>query len=338
MDIYSYINSPDVAAHCREINKTWSPFDMAVIVGRSRRLIAEKHAAWRQIVAENPDMPTPKNMHVKQYDSLHQAIASVINYEERVLSLFKTPGLNTVYTYKIKIQCEYCYSESVFTTLENAIKDIQKSYERDELESIMMIRVSADSSNRIELFIDYDGAPYCIYRIGKATEELITFESIPIDFDYDMFTDRFFVDIPMPFKRGDILTTKAWQYDRHSIFVLESSVFDNAEFYERSVHHKFGDGSDLTGWGYFIGDRGDLYGDHTEQHDCFEYYRGNLEGDKSLLHYVSLYLKDEIGLPELLAMQCRIMLQHQLDCDLRVDTHGRFIPECLQAHNRTART
>ena len=66
MDIYGFINSRDVAAHCREINKVWTPFEMAVIIGRSDKTMSEKHAAWRELITDYPDMPTVENMHYKR--------------------------------------------------------------------------------------------------------------------------------------------------------------------------------------------------------------------------------------------------------------------------------
>ena len=338
LDIYSYINSPDVAAHCREINKTWTPFEMAVIVGRSKKTMSDKHAAWRQIAADYPDMPTPKNMHVQRYDSLHHVIATVIAFEENALSLFNTPDPSAVYMYKVKFHDEYRHSDIVFTTFENTLKDIKESYERDEPESIIVNRVSVDSSHRIEVFMDYDGNPYYVILIGGTFDKFSSFLNISKDFNYDIFEYNFFIDIPIPFKRGDILTIKSGQKNKDRIFVYDSSVFDNPERYERRIkdYNDFSDGTDLMGWGYFVSENGDLYGDHAGQYDNYEYYRGNLDGDNKLLHYVSIYIKDEISLPDLLAMQCRILLQHQLENDLRVDIHGRFIPEYLQAENRIA--
>jgi len=35
MDIFSFIDSHDIADHCREINKVWTPFEMAIIIGRN---------------------------------------------------------------------------------------------------------------------------------------------------------------------------------------------------------------------------------------------------------------------------------------------------------------
>ena len=98
MDIYAFINSPDVAAHCCEINKTWTPFEMAVIIGRSRRPMIDRHTAWRALINEYPDMATPATSYYDSYPSLHRLLAELIEYEERELALFKTSETGAVYT------------------------------------------------------------------------------------------------------------------------------------------------------------------------------------------------------------------------------------------------
>ena len=75
-------------------------------------------------------------------------------------------------------------------------------------------------------------------------------------------------------------------------------------------------------------------GGHTYPYDCFEYYRGKLEGKDRLLHYVSLFYQNEIGIAELLNMQCRLIMEHQLNNHFNIDSHGCYIPENLLAENR----
>ena len=72
--------------------------------------------------------------------------------------------------------------------------------------------------------------------------------------------------------------------------------------------------------------------------DCFEYYRGKYEGPARLLHYVGLYLKGELDLPEILTMQCRIFLESQLDRELDYQNHGCFIADDLLAENQLTET
>jgi hypothetical protein len=94
----------------------------------------------------------------------------------------------------------------------------------------------------------------------------------------------------------------------------------------------------MHGNGFFVDDNGILYNDHTTSYDSYEYYRGKLEEKEQLLHYVSLFMQGEssgIRLPELLTMQCRLMLEHMLGKGLTIDSHGCYIPEKLKAENRT---
>lgn len=82
MDIYSFINSPDISEYCRKIKKAWTPFEMAVIIGISKRSMAEKLTAWRELIKDYPDMPTLEGYHHKSYPSLHKKLKKAIAYEE----------------------------------------------------------------------------------------------------------------------------------------------------------------------------------------------------------------------------------------------------------------
>ena len=65
--------------------------------------------------------------------------------------------------------------------------------------------------------------------------------------------------------------------------------------------------------GLFVDGDGTLYGDIFDYYENCEYYKGKLEEQRRLLHYVSLFIKNEIGLPKLLNMQCRIAKEALLD-------------------------
>ena len=134
-----------------------------------------------------------------------------------------------------------------------------------------------------------------------------------------------------PFKRGDIL---AKSNSPDTIFVLESLVRDNPEFLTKALSGECADGSDLTGWGYYVCDSGMLYGDHVYNHDSFEYYHGKLEGNQRLFHYVNLFFNEKIGLVAILTMQCRIIAEHQLNEVFPIDSYGCYIPVPLRSENR----
>jgi len=146
--------------------------------------------------------------------------------------------------------------------------------------------------------------------------------------------DLKFIDLPVPFKRGDIVEC------RDRLFVVDSLPHfsdGRGRNYEQYLTGKFTDSSDMIGWGLFVDDDGILYGDHTGRYDRYKYYNGKLKGKERLLHYVSLFIhgeKREILLPELLTMQCRIMLEQKLENGLDFQNHGCYIADHLLAENR----
>jgi hypothetical protein len=268
MDIYSFIRSPDVAAHCRKIGKTWNTCETAVIISRSDRPTADKHAAWRELIDRYPDMPAIPNFHRVDFESTHKMLAETMDYERRILERFKTPESGAIYKYGVEWNGKTDDS-SLFTSFE---------MEGDDLATL------------------------------------------------------FFIDIPSPFKRGDLLTYSGT--GKTDVFVLDSFNRDDPERLARYLRGEAADGTDLTGWGFFVDDVGALYGDHACDYDSFEYYKGRMEGKDRLLHYVSLYMTGEIRLPELLNMQCRIVAEHLLSEHFNINSHGCCIPEQLLAENR----
>jgi hypothetical protein len=137
----------------------------------------------------------------------------------------------------------------------------------------------------------------------------------------------------VPFKRGDILV-KCYIDENEQVdscFVLDRIDRDNEErFYKNINNYNYID----EAWGLFADDVGALYGDHVHSYEDCIYYKGKLEGKNSLLHYVSLFIQDKIGLPELLNMQCRVVAEHLLINNFSITSHGCYISENLLAENR----
>ena len=345
MDIYNFINSGDVAAHCRRINKTWSPFEMAVIIGRSQCSLSEKLEAWRELVSDYPDMPIPKNMHCDGYESLHRELSITIDYWETAITLFKKQEQDAVYMHKVYWYKECRYSDEVFRTYEMALSDAQNSWDLTEASEIIIKKYYFDDEGigkgGLEAWLDYDGIIYDISPYGSEAAHQMWFPNLA-SYKWErtaLFADVFYVDIPVPFKRGDILTysTDIRTTKGKDIFILDWLVSFEPERHAKYLSGEFGDGSDIIGWGLYVGENGILYGDHTGSYDHFEYYRGELEGKEQLLHYVNLFINDEIQLPELLTMHCRIALELKLKEELRIDTHGCYISERHLAENRISK-
>ena len=333
MDIYSFINSRDVAAYCREIKKTWNPFEMAVIIGRSHRPIVDKHQGWRDLIANYPDMPTPKNMHYDSYPSLHKKIEQMIVYEENILALLKRPESGAIYEHKGIWHGKEERSQSGFLSYEAAFENARDNWELEEMPFFSIEKIFLGGRGNIEAHIDYEGNIYDFSGpYSDLQSELLPAALLDDWKDYPHFFDNaFYVDIPLPFKRGDILTYSKSCWAREEVFVLKSTSRDDERLLAKHLCYEMGDGGDLMGWGYYASDEGVLYGDHSGSEDSFEYYRGKLSGKDSILNYVSLFIEDEIDLPELLTMQCKLFLSCINDGRLFTKAHGCYIPDHLHA-------
>jgi hypothetical protein len=91
MDIYKFLESPQIAEHCRKLGQTWNPFEMAIIIGHSERSIFQKHIAWRELMTNYPDVPTFETKDYPRYESFHSRLLEFINYEEKIISSLEIP-------------------------------------------------------------------------------------------------------------------------------------------------------------------------------------------------------------------------------------------------------
>ena len=329
MDIYGFINSMDVAEHCRDIGKTWNPFETAVIIGRSHRPMADRHGAWRWMTGNLPDTPTPANMNFKGLPSLHGVINEVIGYEESLLKLLKESDGGAVYAYGVR-GCDHG-SGSVFSGYEPALSHMKERYGRSEAPFVTLRKLYIDDKATVEAFLDYDGNVYSLSATGDGEflDGLVPGADGGKRSMYEFFfNDGFYADIPLPFVKGDMLTPAESPYGNgeKAAMVLECTSREDVERLARRLRYETSDGTDMLACCLRVDGGGLLYADHDSYGDCLEYFRGELKGSDRLLHYVSLFIKGELQLPELMVMQMRMFMQNQLDGNMTTDTHGFRIP------------
>lgn len=321
MDIYSFINSPDIANHCRNIGHVFDSLEMAVLIAMSEKTINEKNEAWQEIIAYYPDMPIRKRNGFKAKKSLHDYLQNLIALNEKWLMEFYTPETGAVYRTVVYRYREEKDADSCYSTADKAWAAFCETWSWKENH--------IDSVHIVKEFIDADEHPreVCVNPSGEVLD------CIGHSDGYPDTLDEIFIDLPLPFERGDILA--CWD----TVFVLDSVPHWNDgtwKKYEEFLTGEVNDRTDMIGRGLFASDEGILYSGHTGYYDNYQYYRGKLEGANRLLHYVSLYMKGEHGfhLPELLTMQCRIMLEEQLRSSLLMKSYGCYIPDSLLAENR----
>jgi len=139
MNIYNFFHSPDIAEHCRKTGHIFSPLDMAIIVAISDKPLKEKHAAYKTIIAEYPDMPIHGSLNFKAKPSFHEYLRELIEFEERQLDEFFTPEENTFCRLNVWCRCNDVSKESfeyidspIFSAFEQAKQAFYGKYGEDD--------------------------------------------------------------------------------------------------------------------------------------------------------------------------------------------------------------
>ena len=114
MDIYNYLNSKDVAEHCRSINYEFNSLEKAFIINDCISIdIEEKHRLYREIMANDQDVEMDERFVRNGYNkSFFVVLDRFIEYENMLINELKQDNPNNVYTYKFKSEKQNDYYES----------------------------------------------------------------------------------------------------------------------------------------------------------------------------------------------------------------------------------
>ena len=280
MNIYPYIPSPDISAYCEKIGHDFQNLDMATIIAMSGLPISKKHAAWRELIAEYPDCQVQARLNFDAQESLHDYLGALIEHEEKKIATFYTPNYGEVFRFGVMwSDANGCWNDDdgTYSTFDKAWAALWKEYEVNDIIQVKVDKVQIDSDNSAHTaYMNTDGELLSldIYTGGNSPRGL----------------DMIFIDLPVPFLRGDIVTVGDGE---PRVLADLHHWWDGNVNYEGYCSGKFGDGSDMIPYFYFIDESGTLFRDHTSSHDLWElqYFRGELKGQDRFLKYLSQYIK-----------------------------------------------
>lgn len=110
IDAASFLNSKDIADHWHKIGFACTPLQSAYIVWHNRtKTLAEKHAAWREIMGTMPDCPVATghrktNMGISDAlaGSLHEFLQAFMCLQNKLVEQFYKNGDHAVYRYRVR--------------------------------------------------------------------------------------------------------------------------------------------------------------------------------------------------------------------------------------------
>ena len=290
LDIYKYFASPDVALYCRNKGKTFTPLEMAVIINDSPCPIYQKHEAYRILISEYEDMQveSPQSELPGLKVSLHHALTHIIDEEQRRIDDFLSEKPYAVFQSAVESGNKFTEkidenTERMFSSFQYAVDDLNREY--------------SDKNDGIER----------AYKVYKFFVDDVRFEEYSVDlkgnilFDHGIallcgknswlgFLSDFFVDVPVPFRRGNIV-------EYVGTLGTEIDVFDCLERGNPELCRY----TNFEVWAQVFSGRFAKIDSFAKiDYKNFKFSRGELPESKMILKHLSDYLQDAIELLEFL--------------------------------------
>lgn len=294
-DDYNIINSRAISNYCRSIKHKFNTEELAVLVFRNNSMtIEEKIEKYKDLIENYPDMEVIERINCEHYDSVKSMIKEEIQKLEKLYERLIKDETNSICTWtehnKSTLRMEYSSDiKNTFRNYKEAYKSIKEYIEEfDDTISFYITKKYFDKKEYI----------YAQYVVENKKIKLINIwdnENVYLDIN------QIFLNIPTPFKEGDILISKSrpiYNYGEYNeIFVLDYLCTWRDKLDELLAKGNY-DSSDMIGYGYCLckKDSTDFVVDVKWDYDSFEYYDGELIGNNRVLKDISSFIKDKISL------------------------------------------
>lgn len=329
MNYYRFLDSRDIRNHLENMEYPLSTPEAAYLVWQCHNAtLEEKFTAWEEIAKIMPDCPIPRRPGMTDdVPSVHQFLRDYMDLEKKRLEDF-TQGENCVFGADFSLLSNQEWrEEGVWSERDTLFPNYTScfAYCRQEFsEEIGKVRIckqvlGRDSSHRDSLTLTAELEPLCL--------------DVSPTCDLDDVFPSLWVDLPTPFRRGDILWDPSGEpgipYEEDSTpFVLDyipnwneaeqeaNGFVPGEKFYQRKGENgkyesRFKDPPrDYGAYGVTVVAGGQLH----QAYDGFacyldlETYDGPLEGTFAALKPISQYMKG--NLPEDLFLNSVLTLLH----------------------------
>ncbi len=194
MDILSFVNSPDMQKYFRKIKFKPTPVQAATIIARSCRPFEESMQALNDLIDTTEDCPVRGDEGA--YKSLHNLLSKYLSCIRSVCDAFwNKPGLWYVTYDKGDI---FSKASPAFSSPESCIDWVKEKFGSTDIPHHFAV-IKEHTRNFGEITATFDSRLRPIKYIATGMN--------PQNTRMQTYFDTVFVAFPMPFMRGDVLTS-----------------------------------------------------------------------------------------------------------------------------------
>lgn len=315
MNEYDLINSKAISEHCKNIRHKFNIEELAVLIYRSKQIdIVEKIHTYDELINNYEDISMIKHLHCGPYNSVKECIKQEIDRLNDVYSNLKTSNEDSYYQLGAHYVSSGRFDNSsrVYRTYEDVIKAVTEEIEEDnDISRFRIIKKSFSTEDDITAEFYVKNQELKLVYIYDSNNSYPDFASI-------------FVNLPTPFKKGDLLysnsNTPFWNGfipSYNNVFCLNWMITWEDDF-ENKLLKGCLDDSDMIGSGYYIFED-DLVQEHCYEYDNWEFYDGKLTDMERILKGVSDLIQDKIEI-DLFLQAYNVMRQESIKNHLEMYT------------------
>ncbi len=275
-DIYEYFNSRDVAEHCHDMKHEFTAMEAAYVVWHSKHhTLADKHKAWQMIIDVMPDEIFSHTMG----ESLHDFLKEHVQAEKEKINDFCSSRKNCIYSAMEEIDDGLaCLPFPPYDNLEDCLNNIADLLKNEEYDRIFIGRQSLNTYDVDDVVSFNKDLEICSYSTSGEFHNL--------DIDHFVFSKMHdYTDIPVNFKRGDIVAIKSNVVTGLSEpAVLDEIATKDCGICTKVLQLRNGIVERVVGPTYIN----------------LQHYNANILEDFILIKALSAYYKNEIGIADLL--------------------------------------
>ena len=297
MNIYSFIDSPDLRFHLAHIEHEFSPYEKAWLINRCPTASwEEKCAAYQSILDEEEDCDIPKDGWFSGGMTLHELLRAKIVEQGKLLDAFYKPDGG-----RYTLRCfftdgsEPWREDTVFPSPADCADMIGCCKRQNILSYIVTKHTYADRREK------------CIGVCFDRDDRVLRAFSTPVSWESKKLRDAFGalpLHFPYPFLHGDLVCERQSESGPARILVLDRIDPGNGDSFAR---------------GWYQEKDGSLRYEEFSLASDLTFYRGETKGKKRILTAFSHLLKNEID-PLLFAEAYhRILLEEGMKDSFPVD-------------------
>ena len=297
-DIYSFL-PPETAEYNRKAQHEFSPLEQACIVCHSGRLLTERLEAYKELESAYPQYACDDidlySDEVKGRIMLKERLSGLISYYENELHAFAASDAGDIYMLRY-----YRDTIVVFGSYEKAAAYAAEKMAKYGDIPFCTVKKLCPRNGEYEEVGEETLVPGGVLKLSKSDRFEHNGFLGRYAYSEEGFLERYFVDVPLPFNKGDILRTET-PFGNGEPFVLLSTMNDKSDMrlYERLIRR--GDCSDMSARGLFSDSEG-IYEDNVFPYVNFvRAPEDELKDERLKLKWVSKFYRGELTVAELVS-------------------------------------